>query len=148
MKSIVIFDSNYGSTKKIANIIAKTLDTKSISVVDVSDDDLKNLDLLIVGSPIIGWMPTQKIQTFLSKISPKIVSGVKFATFDTRVKLFIHGDAMKKIANKLTSLGAIQTTSPMAFYVKNKEGILFENEIAKATSWAELIERAISKAAK
>lgn len=143
MKSIVIFDSNYGSTKKIANIIAKTLDTKSISVVDVSDDDLKNLDLLIVGSPIIGWMPTQKIQTFLSKISPKIVSGVKFATFDTRVKLFIHGDAMKKIANRLTFLGAVQITSPMAFYVKNKEGTLFEEETTKASIWANDIKQKI-----
>lgn len=148
MKSIVVFDSNYGNTKKIADIIAKTLEAKSISVSDVSANNLESLDLLIVGCPIIGWMPTQKMQTFLSKLNHETISGVKFATFDTRVKLFIHGDAMKKIANKLTSLGAIQTTSPMAFYVKNKEGILFENEIAKATSWAELIERAISKAAK
>jgi len=139
MKSIIIFDSNYGSTKKIADIIAKTLDAKSISVVDVSDDDLKNLDLLIIGSPIIGWMPTQKMQTFLSKLDQEKISGIKFATFDTRVKLFIHGDAMKKIASKLTSLGAIQITAPLAFYVKNKEGILFEDETTKATKWAELI---------
>ena len=148
MKSIVIFDSNFGSTKKIADEIAKTLGAKSISVSDVTDSGLNNINLLVIGCPIIGWMPTQKMQTFLSKLNHETISGVKFATFDTRVKLFIHGDAMKKIANKLTSLGAIQTTSPMAFYVKNKEGILFENEIAKATSWAELIERAISKAAK
>lgn len=148
MKSIVVFDSNYGNTKKIADIIAKTLEAKSISVSDVSANNLESLDLLIVGCPIIGWMPTQKMQTFLSKLNHETISGVKFATFDTRVKLFIHGDAMKKIASKLTSLGAIQITDPMAFYVKNKEGTLLEGETTKATTWAELIERAISKATK
>jgi len=141
MKSIVVFDSNLGNTKKIADIIAKTLETNSISVSDVSDNDLENLDLLIIGSPIIGWMPTQKMQTFLSKINHETISGVKFAAFDTRVKLFIHGDAMKKIANKLITLGAIQITNPTAFYVKNKEGTLLEGETVKAAAWAELIKQ-------
>lgn len=144
MKPGVIFDTNFGSTKKIAETIAKILKTKAISVSDITDNDLKETDLLIVGSPIIGWMPTVKVQTFLSNLKAEQLSGMKFATFDTRVKLFIHGDAMKKIASKLTSLGATQLTDPVAFYVKNKEGTLLDGETDKAATWAELIKQAMT----
>ena len=64
------------------------------------------------------------------------LKGIKAATFDTRVKIFIHGDAAKKISQKLKEAGAEIITEPLAFYVRGKEGPLFEGEKEKAMEWA------------
>jgi flavorubredoxin len=56
MKSLVIFDTNFGNTKIIAETIAKELDNdaKAISVSDFNVGELEGIDLLVVGSPVIG----------------------------------------------------------------------------------------------
>src|SRR5665647_580576 len=94
MKAVVVFDSNLGNTKKIAETLAKELgeDTKAIAVSDFNIKDLKGIDLIIAGSPIIGWKPTEKMDKFLSDLDKDQLKGIKAASFDTRVKLFIHGD--------------------------------------------------------
>jgi flavodoxin len=94
------------------------------------------VELLIVGSPIIGWKPTVRMQEFLAGLAPGQLKGIKVTTFDTRVKLFIHGDAAKEMAKRLRKLGAGIAAEPMPFYVKGKEGPLFEGEVEKAREWA------------
>jgi flavodoxin len=138
MKALVIYDSNLGNTKLIAETIAEALGegTRAISVTDVKADDLSGVELLIVGSPIIGWKPTVRMQEFLAGLAPGQLKGIKVTTFDTRVKLFIHGDAAKEMAKRLRELGAEIIAEPMPFYVKGKEGPLFEGEEEKAREWA------------
>jgi flavodoxin len=138
MKALVIYDSNLGNTKLIAETIAGELgeNTRSVSVSDVKANDLVDVELLVVGSPIIGWKPTVHMQEFLAGLKPGQLKGIKATTFDTRVKLFIHGDAAKEMAGKLMELGAEIVTEPMPFYVKGKEGPLFDGEVDKAKAWA------------
>lgn len=52
MKTLLIYDTNFGNTKMIANAIAETIQGKSISVNEISADLLDNVELLIVRSPI------------------------------------------------------------------------------------------------
>lgn len=56
MKTLVIFDTNYGNTKLVADSIAGQLGegARSVSVEDLRDSDLAGIGLLVVGSPIIG----------------------------------------------------------------------------------------------
>lgn len=56
MKALVIFDTNYGNTKLVADSIAGQLGegARSASVKDLRDSDLAGIGLLVVGSPIIG----------------------------------------------------------------------------------------------
>lgn len=56
MKALVIFDTNYGNTKFVADSIAGELGegARSVSVKDLRDSDLAGIGLLVVGSPIIG----------------------------------------------------------------------------------------------
>lgn len=136
MKSLVIFDSNFGNTQKIAEAIAKELATQAISVSKVSTGDLAGLDLVVVGSPINAWRPSEKMGKFLANLSKDQLKGVKAAAFDTRVKLFIHGDAAKKIARALENAGAKIVAEPQAFFVKGREGPLLDGEIEKASQWA------------
>lgn len=138
MKALVIFDTNFGNTKMIAEAIAKELDndTKAISVSDFNVKDLEGLELIVVGSPIIGWRPSEKMGKFLDSLTKGQLKGIKAIAFDTRVKLFIHGDAAGKISKKLNEAGAEIIAKPMAFFVKGKEGPLFDGEIEKAMQWA------------
>jgi len=139
MKTLIIFDSNFGNTKIIAETIAKELDAKAISVSDFNIKKFEGVDLFIVGSPIIGWKPTEKIIKFLTSLTTDHLKEVKIATFDTRIKLFIHGNAAKKISNWLKKLGAKTIIEPQGFFVKSMRGPLFEEEIKKATMWAKTI---------
>ena len=145
MKALVIFDTNFGHTKLIADKIAGGLGkgVKSISVNNLDGSNLTGLELVVVGSPIIGWKPTEKIMNFLKKLSKDQLKGVKSTSFDTRVKLFIHGDAANKISRVLEGIGAEIVVKPQAFFVKGKEGPLFDGELERAQSWGELIKSKI-----
>lgn len=125
----------------VAGEIAKNIDddVKVVTVKEFKDSDLSGIDLLIFGSPIVGWRPTETATALLQALNGKLPKDLKFSTFDTRVKLFIHGDAKEKIAAMLRNAGAKQIFEPQAFYVKGKEGPLFNGELEKAASWAKLI---------
>jgi flavodoxin len=145
MKSLVIYDSNYGNTKLVAEEIAKNIGdgVKAISVKKIDKSDIKDLDLLIIGSPINGWRPTESIVAFLEDVVAMDLKNIKFTTFDTRVKLIIHGDAKDKIANSFKETGAKLIIEPMAFFVTGTEGPLFDNELVKAADWADKIKKLI-----
>lgn len=138
MKSLVIFDSTFGNTKIIAEVIAKELgdECSAVSVVEFNTDILNEVELLVVGSPIIGWKPSEKMNAFLSGLKKDQLLDIKAAAFDTRIKLFIHGDAAIKISEILKNAGANIISDPKPFYVRGTEGPLLEGEVSNAINWA------------
>jgi flavodoxin len=147
MKSLIVCDSNFGNTKLIAIEIANSLggDTEVVSTKEFKDSDLDSVDLLIFGSPINGWRPSEASVDLLKHLNGKIKKGLKFSTFDTRMKLFIHGDAKEKMASMLRDAGAEQVFESQAFYVKGKEGPLVAGELEKAAKWAGMIKSKLEK---
>lgn len=143
MKTLVIYDSSFGNTKRVAEEIGKNLghDVKVIFVNDFKKADLEGVELLIVGGPINAWRPTMPMMEFLNSLGKDELKGIKATTFDTRVKLFIHGDAKDKIAGVLEKAGAEIIIESQAFYVKGKEGPLFDGELKRAEGWAKEIAR-------
>jgi flavodoxin len=142
MKAHILYDSAYGNTRQIAETIAATLKALHAKAVPVGDFDPGSLatgDLLIVGSPINGWQPTARITELLKTLKGRGLDGVKAAAFDTRVKLFIHGDAAKKMTSLLKKGGALIVSTPMPFYVEGSEGPLRSGETQKAAAWAQSI---------
>ncbi|MCD4851579.1 flavodoxin domain-containing protein [Arthrobacter sp. AK01] len=140
MKALVVYDSGFGNTKSIAEAIAaglSPLNAKVLPAGQVRSDDISAGDLLVVGSPINGWRPTQKTMEALARLGSRGLSGVVAAGFDTRVKLFIHGDAAKKITKTLKEAGASIVAEPMAFYVKGTEGPLLDGQTSRAAAWGE-----------
>lgn len=141
MKTLIIYDSFFGNTKLLAETIGKELgnDTKVIHVSDFKQEDLKGVSLLIVGSPILGWRPSEKTTAFLMSFGKDQLKGIKVATFDTRMKIIIHGDATKKMSEMLSNLGAEVIVEPNWFIVAGKEGPLAGGEITRAQEWAKKI---------
>lgn len=143
MKALVVYDSTFGNTKSVAEAIARSLKTlrgRAVSVADFRAGDLSADDLLVVGSPIKGWRPSPKLLHLLEDLGKGPLKGVKAAAFDTRVKLFIHGDAAKKMTKVLKKGGAQVISKPMAFYVKGTEGPLRPGEVEKAVGWAKSLQ--------
>ena len=138
MKALVIYDTNYGNTKKIAKIVAEKLwkGTKLISVADLKKKDLKSMEVLIVGSPVIGWNPTERMSKFLAGLKDNELQGIKAAGFDTRMKLFFFTDAAKKISKELSRAGATIIARSQGFYVQKAEGPLRDGEKERAVVWA------------
>lgn len=138
MKTLVIYDTNYGNTKKIAKAVASKLgkDTKTVSVTNLKKKDLKGIDVLVAGSPVIASSPTEKMSRFLASLKDNELKGIKAASFDTRMKLFFFTDAAKKISKELARAGAVTIAKPQDFYVQKAEGPLRDGEMEKAAVWA------------
>ena len=67
MKVLIVYDSVYGNTEKIARAIggAITGDVKVLRAGEVNRAELEPIDLLIVGSPTQGFRPTMPVQSFI-----------------------------------------------------------------------------------
>lgn len=144
MKTLIVYDSAYGNTEKIAKAIgdAITGEVKVLRVDEVNSSELKAFDLIIVGSPTQGGRPTQAIQDFLNKAPVPAIKGINVAAFDTRfsMKLVrIFGYAAGRIASSLKRKGGTLIVSPEGFFVKGTKGPLKEGEVEHAASWAKVI---------
>ncbi|MBC7442105.1 MAG: flavodoxin [Ramlibacter sp.] len=106
--TLVVFDSSFGNTQVIAEAIAAELGqgTRAVPVVGLGLDSLAGVELLIVGGPINGWRPSPRMQAFLAQFGHGTLRGVRAAAFDTRLRLFVHGDAAGKMALEKAVAGA------------------------------------------
>jgi len=143
MKALIVFDSAYGNTEKIARAVAAGLapsgDVKVLRAGEANISELESIDLLIVGSPTQGGRPTPAIQDFLNRVSEPAVRGISVAAFDTRIStrwVGIFGYAAGRIAGSLKTKGGTLILSPEGFFVKGTEGPLKEGELDRAASWA------------
>jgi flavodoxin len=149
MKTIVIFDSVYGNTKAITEAIGQgiTGNVKVINVKDADISDLKNLDLLIVGSPTHGGRPSKATKAFLESIPNNALKNIHIAAFDTgissegkgfflRTIIYLFAYAAKPLLDSLKKKGGMAVAEPESFIVEEREGSLKEGELDRATQWA------------
>ena len=153
MNGLVVYDSAYGNTAKIAQAIGDALgaeaDVETRQVGDVEPAQLTSVDLLVVGSPTQKFRPTGAITKLLKSVPAGGLEGIKVAAFDTRfteedinkvrilaffVRMF--GYAAKPIADRMVKKGGRLVVPPEGFYVANTEGPLLEDELARASDWA------------
>lgn len=133
MKTLVIYDSQYGNTQKVAQMIAETVKDQAQPVKEVNPADLQHYDLLIIGSPTHGGWYTEGIKELLQNSAA--LKGTKVAVFDTRTKKSIFGFAAPRMARRLEKIGAHLAASPEGFIVLGIEGPLMEGELERASGW-------------
>ncbi len=151
MKTLVLYDSIFGNTEKIAKAIGDSLGTQQdvqvIKINDINIDQLVGVNLLIVGSPTRAFKPTKAIVDFLIKVPLNGLKGINVAAFDTRIHttdvnskvlngfVKIFGYAAKPIADKLVKKGGKLIIQPEGFYVRDSEGPLKDGELERAAEW-------------
>lgn len=148
MKTLVVYDSVYGNTERIARAIGQAItgEVEVLRVGEVNSSELKTLDLLIAGCPTHGGRPTQPMQDFLKEVPEPALKGINVAAFDTRLPtrwVRIFGYAAGRIAGNLREKGGTLIGSPEGFFVEGTEGPLKEGELERAAGWAkEIVESA------
>lgn len=152
MKAIVIYDSQFGNTEKIAQAIrdalSHTAETRLMQAGSVAPRDLMAADLLVVGSPTQRFHATEPVDRFLKGAS---LRGMRAAAFDTRydmeevdsralrLAVKVAGEsayAAPRIAAVLEKAGATMVVAPEGFIVTDTEGPLREGELERAAEWA------------
>lgn len=153
MRALIVYDSEFGNTEKIALAIAGGIEkcrAETVKVTEAGGIGLQQVSLLIVGSPTRGFRPTPAIMKFLEGIPDGVLNDVAVAAFDTRVKtedirgrLFrmivdTGGYAANPIAERLRKKGGILVLPPEGFYVEGEKGPLKEGEEIRAGAWAKM----------
>lgn len=152
MNVLVVYDSQFGNTEKVARAMADALAEASrvevCRAADASPELIQGYDLVIVGSPTQGFRPTKPVTGLLGKLPRGTLHGKKTAAFDTRIDTtamesavlsFIvdkGGYAAKRIARRLERAGGALMVAPEGFYVEDTEGPLKDGELDRAAAWA------------
>ena len=100
---MVVYDSVYGNTERIASALVTGLESNGVDVglvkVDaVRFDQLDEVDLLCIGSPVHSWSASKPVKEFLERLkSVEGLSGKTAFAFDTKLKSRLAGTARGKI---------------------------------------------------
>jgi flavodoxin len=143
MNTVVVYDSQYGNTERIAQAIADTLrpfgQAGAVRVDPAHPVSFQGVDLLIVGCPTQGFRPTPAMQSLLEKVSPALLGGLSVVCFDTRFRGRLwQRSAAVVMARQLRRLRVEPLVPPESFFVKamKKEGPLLAGEVERAATWA------------
>ena len=146
MNTVVVYDSQYGNTERIAQAIADALrafgQAKAVRVDSARPVSLQEVDLLILGSPTQGLKPTPAMQSFSESVSFQQIRGLAVACFDTRFRGFMwKSSAAPHMASQLRAMGVKLLIPPESFFVKfmKAEGPLLDGEVERAATWAKML---------
>jgi flavodoxin len=152
MKVLIVYDSVFGNTEKVAQAMGDALRPQAevdvLRVANVKPGQLAGLDALIVGSPTRAFSAMPAIKQFLGSIPAGSLDGIKVAAFDTRIDIEqtgprflallarVFGYAAEPIAKRLERKGGELGAAPAGFVVNDSEGPLREGELERAADWA------------
>jgi flavodoxin len=151
VKAVVLYDSVFGNTEKIAKAIGEALGSaEEVTFLRPGSGQLAGLTLLVVGSPTRGFKPTEELVNELKSMQPNALKGTRSAAFDTRFTeakikasaFFLpwlvkrYGYAADTIGKLLKEKGAELVAPAQGFFVDDTEGPLLEGELERAGEWA------------
>jgi len=112
--AIVIFDTRYGNTEKIAKSFESGLKKAGIQtscvnakVVVTSLESLKSYDLIAVGAPTEWLSASKPMKQFLESLKNVDLSGKYGFAFDTKLERPLSGSAAKLIEKELKREGLL-----------------------------------------
>jgi flavodoxin len=149
MKTLIVYFSKFGNTKKLAQAIAETMrqagDARVVSIEQLIGSDFEGVDFVVMGSPTHGFTVPEGVRSALAALPPAILAGKSVAAFDTTVRpwplrLF---RASPKLLRQLSQLGGKPVARPQTFFVQThstqgtgEHHLLLEGQIDRARDWA------------
>ncbi len=124
MNSLIAYESKFGNTHTVADIVGKALGSYgSAPVVDIESPDALNLDkvdLLVVGGPTQAHQMSPAMRVYRDALISKAGTGMRAAAFGTRLKGpgFLWGSAAKGIAEEFRRSRFLLVTPPQSFLVE------------------------------
>ena len=156
MQVVVVCDSKFGNTTRIAQAIANGLgvdvSTRLVSPSAAVEASLGAPDLLLVGGPTHRHGPSPDLRAFLETLLRGSLRGVRAATFDTRYHMtpWLSGSAARQAAGSLRRTGCHLVAPPESFFVerdippkgeKRRHELerLEDGEVERAVEWGRRI---------
>ena len=144
MKGLVIYDSSYGNTKKIAETIEETLKDSGMevdlfSIKNVKKLNAKDYNFLVLGSPTRFGTMSFAIRFFFGKVKSEEWMNKPFAAFDTENPENMEKkewSAAEKIAERLRDKKMNQLLPVLKAAVLGQKGPLKEGEIERTKDYA------------
>jgi flavodoxin len=142
MKALILYDSEYGNTEHIAQVIARTLneygDVDVLRVDQAHPTTIDDVDLLILGCPTQRWQLSPRMKAFLARVPDDTLAGIMVACFDTRLNhpAWMTGSASKSLVRSIRHIGCAAVVDRESFLVEGMEGPLAPGELARAQNWA------------
>jgi flavodoxin I len=154
MKVLIIYDSVYGYTEKIALAIAGAMtspdEARAVRPGGINAADFASYDIIIAGSPTQGGRPIRPVLDFISKLPDNALANKPVTAFDTRMSAKQQNAALRllmktigyaagRLGDALASKGGKLILPPEGFIVEGREGPLREGEIERAAAWGNTI---------
>ncbi len=149
MKGIIVYDTSYGNTKKIAETILETLKEAEIAadifyVKEVKKLSAKDYDFFVLGSPTKFGTMSFTVKSFLGKVKKEEWINKPFIAFDTEnpenvEKARVENkewSAAEKISEKLKEKQMSQLLPVLKALVLDWKGPLVEGEIERTKDYA------------
>jgi hypothetical protein len=157
MRTLVVYESWFGNTQRVAEKVAAALAPESeVEVVSVDDPrpSLAHVDLVVLGAPthVHGLSSTRSrkgaidqrgdagepgigARGWIEQLPPS--GGARMAVFDTRAHKpeLLVGSAAHGMARRVQRLGYRLAVEPESFFVQGTEGPLEEGELEHAWEW-------------
>ena len=144
MNALILYDSKFGNTERIAETIAlafqEAVPTRLCAVENVPDlaAALADVDVLVVGGPTQMHGVSAGLRHMVESLSDGSLKDVRTATFDTRLHgmKLVTGSAAVRLERLLRRRGAWLVVPPASFIVESSEGPLQPGEVEHANAWA------------
>ena len=164
MRTVVVYDSQFGNTATIAQAIGRGAgssgDVTLLAVADVDPAAVfrSRVDLLVLGGPTVNRGMTPALARCVDAVVAAMPGEVPVATFDTRFKgsELLMGSAGTAAAARFQRAAARLVAPKESFYVARAEaprGVrtppgmarLVDGEEARAEAWGADLARAVSR---
>ena len=155
MRILVVYDSMYGNTARVAEAVADALqpegEVRLLPVAEATPAALAEARLLIVGSPTQRFRPLPTVSALLGGLPAGSLVDVRVAAFDTRLVIAdVHNAvlsffvrvlgpsayAARRIERALVRAGGRPAVPSEGFLVVGTEGPLKQGELERAARWA------------
>jgi flavodoxin len=147
MQTLVIYDSKFGNTEKVAEAIARGIGPVSEVRLTCTSEATRTLptpasrpDLILVGGPTQNHGPSAGLRAFVDAL-PAALRAIPTACFDTRYRgpVLFMGSAAAAAAKALAKTGADIVAPPESFYIVRRGPMplqtLEPGEIERAEAW-------------
>ncbi len=169
MNAIVVYESMYGNTRRVAEAIAEGLGEATVASVHEEPTEVEHADLLVVGGPthmhclatsLSRRMAAEAAKEEGGEVEPGATEGpglrawmhglphregARAAAFDTRLdrSTALTGTAAQAIGRRLRRRG-YRVLSTDSFLVEDALGPLEAGELDRARRWGTELARAVS----
>jgi flavodoxin len=140
MRVLVVYDSWFGNTERIAQALAVSLDDDVVDVRHVNEvhpAHLREADLILIGGPTHRRGASPDMRGLLRRIPPQAWYGAVVGVFDTRYRMpsWRSGSAAREIRRRLRRAGC-RIVAAESFFVEGTPDEVADDEVDRAIAWA------------